>query len=150
MLHLRETFLGREDLNLSGKLLAELPGILRWALEGLDRLENSGQFTSPMSSADLRDVVEASGSPIKAFVEECCEFGSDLTVEVSGLFAAWQMWNSMQGGQSYNMAHFGRQMMSAYPKLQKKQIRVGEKKPNHYIGIGLKINQTATWINSPI
>jgi putative DNA primase/helicase len=145
MLHMRESFLGREDLQLTEKLLAELPGILRWALEGLDRLEHTGKFTDPMSSVDLRDVVESSGSPIRTFVEECCDLSSDLMVEVSSLYAAWQMWNSMQGGQTYNMAHFGRQMLSAYPKLLKKQVRVGDKKPNHYIGIGLKINQSSLW-----
>jgi len=37
LLHLTESFYGREDPGLSDKLLTELPGILRWAIEGWRR-----------------------------------------------------------------------------------------------------------------
>jgi putative DNA primase/helicase len=38
VLILRESFYGREDHNLSSRLLGELPGILHWSLKGLERL----------------------------------------------------------------------------------------------------------------
>lgn len=150
MLHMRESFLGKEDLTLTDKLLAELPGILRWALEGLDRLEQQSHFTVPISSNDLREVVEEVGSPIKSFIEECCLPGSDLTVEVDSLFQAWQSWNTMQGGQSYTKAHFGKEMFSAFPKLQRKQVRDGDRRTYVYVGIGLKIHQTSMWVNGQL
>jgi putative DNA primase/helicase len=42
LLLLTETFYGREDLGLTGKLLTELPGILNWAVAGWRRLRNVG------------------------------------------------------------------------------------------------------------
>src|SRR5438477_1103215 len=40
------SFVGREDIYLEEKLLAELPGIANWALAGLNRLRTSnGLFT---------------------------------------------------------------------------------------------------------
>ena len=39
------SFYGREDAELEGELIAELPAILRWALAGLDRLKKNAKFT---------------------------------------------------------------------------------------------------------
>ena len=47
LLTLRNSFLGREDLQLTDKLLTELPGILNAALKGLDRLRDRGNFRMP-------------------------------------------------------------------------------------------------------
>ena len=44
---LTESFYGREDLGLTDKLTSELPGILNWALKGLDRLQKRGHFVPP-------------------------------------------------------------------------------------------------------
>ena len=52
ILQMTESFLGREDRTLDDRLRAELPGILAWALEGLDRLLRNGRFTVPRSSED--------------------------------------------------------------------------------------------------
>jgi len=48
---MQASFLGRENTRLTGELLAELPGILSWALDGLDHLA-AGAFTEPASSTD--------------------------------------------------------------------------------------------------
>jgi putative DNA primase/helicase len=45
------SFVNREDRDLTGKLMAELPGILNWALAGLDRLRLCGDFGEPADSA---------------------------------------------------------------------------------------------------
>ena len=47
ILQMTESFLGREDRTLDERLRGELPGILAWALEGLDRLVRNGRFTVP-------------------------------------------------------------------------------------------------------
>src|SRR5690606_34033507 len=68
----RVSFLGREDRELAGKLLAELPSILNWALDGLDRLMTAGRFTEPASSADAAVTMIDAASPMSAFIRECC------------------------------------------------------------------------------
>jgi phage/plasmid-associated DNA primase len=45
---------GRRDIK-GGKLLAELPGILLWAIEGWRRLNGRGHFVVPRSSRELVD-----------------------------------------------------------------------------------------------
>src|SRR5229473_123910 len=49
---LSNSFLGREDTGLFEKLRPELPGILNWALDGLDRLGKRGRLIAPGSAAD--------------------------------------------------------------------------------------------------
>lgn len=41
-----QTFFGHEDIELTNKLLTELPGILNWSIEGLKRLWRRGHFPS--------------------------------------------------------------------------------------------------------
>ena len=66
---------GQEDIGLLDRLLAEIPGITNWALEGLRLLRNAGRFKNPTAGEKiLRDFVYLS-SPIQAFLDECCEVG---------------------------------------------------------------------------
>ena len=52
ILILRESFLGRENRNLTNELLSEIPGIANWALEGLKRLRARGHFIQPDAGKD--------------------------------------------------------------------------------------------------
>ena len=56
------SFEGREDLDLKRKLLAELPGILNWAIDGRAMLREDGRFNPPASAEDLIDDARA-GQP---------------------------------------------------------------------------------------
>jgi len=51
VVQLENSFYGREDRQLTVRLLRELPGILRWALEGWRRLQARGCFAQPASGA---------------------------------------------------------------------------------------------------
>lgn len=53
ILETRRSFAGNEDRKLTAKLLAELPGIFRWATEGWRRLNKRGHFRQPRSSRHL-------------------------------------------------------------------------------------------------
>ena len=64
------SFLGREDIELTKKLRPELPGILNWSVEGYKRLLERGKFELPQSSKlkleELRDL----SSPVKVFFDD--------------------------------------------------------------------------------
>jgi putative DNA primase/helicase len=47
VLVLTNSWLGKEDFCLEERLRTELPEILSWALDGLERLDQQGRFTSP-------------------------------------------------------------------------------------------------------
>ena len=50
ILQLTKSFLDREDRTIESRLVPDMPGILNWALDGLDRLTRNGRFTVPESS----------------------------------------------------------------------------------------------------
>jgi putative DNA primase/helicase len=92
-----ECFLGKEDSDLSRKLIAELPGIFNWAIEGLKRLRKRGRFTMPDSSADvLQEYIEGS-NPLADFLADDCEFYPDFTIEKDELYAGYRKWAEKQG-----------------------------------------------------
>ena len=97
MLTLRESFLGREDPGLTSQLLHKLPGVLIWALEGLERLDTG---TLHGASIVVRRHHHAQGdlvSPVAAFVRERCVVGAQTQVAVSDLFEAWRKWGDDNG-----------------------------------------------------
>ena len=53
ILETKRSWAGKEDRRLTAKLVAELPGILRWAIEGWQRLRKRGHFRQPRSSRYL-------------------------------------------------------------------------------------------------
>jgi putative DNA primase/helicase len=72
ILQMTKSFLGHEDRILDERLRGELPGILAWALAGLDRLVRNGKFTVPSASADATNLMMDLASPVSAFVREKC------------------------------------------------------------------------------
>lgn len=74
MMHVRfpGTVMGREDPTLKTRLLAELPGVLLWAIEGLRRLNANGRFTEPESGRQLAAEVRRQQGPVQPFLEDAC------------------------------------------------------------------------------
>ena len=64
VLTLCNNFYGREDTDLTDKLVTERTGILRWALTGLERLQRRGHFVQPSSSSEAIQELEDLGSPV--------------------------------------------------------------------------------------
>ena len=72
ILRLTQSFYGKEDLELTNKLLKELPGILKWSLAGLDRLRARGYFRMPEASKATLQAFESLSNPIGVFIEDRC------------------------------------------------------------------------------
>ncbi len=99
LLHLRfpNSFIGREEIGLTDRLLTELPGILNWALAGLAALSTRGDFTLPPSAADAAADTERASNPARAFVEDCCEIDGRTEIELHILFQAYELWCTGEG-----------------------------------------------------
>lgn len=140
VLNIVPSFYGREDLGLSARLLKELPGILLWALEGLDRLRARGHFRQPASASDAVAQLETLGSPIKAFVADRCELVPGASVDVRTLYSEWCRWAEGQGREKPGTAAiFGRNLSSAFPGVTTTRPRVNGEQVKHYSGIRLKV-----------
>ena len=133
---LTESFYGREDKRLTDKLLAELPGILNWAIEGWQRLRERGTFVQPSSVEDgLRDMEDLS-SPVGAFVRERCDVAAGLRTWVDDLYSAWREWCGADGRITVTTKQtFGRDLMAAAPGVVSRQSTSGLR---FYQGIALK------------
>jgi putative DNA primase/helicase len=138
ILRMTESFLGREDLTLEPRLRPELPAILGWALEGLDRLTTNGRFTEPQSSRDAASLMMDMASPVSAFVRERCIRASSESVLVDDIYSAWKTWAEQNGHPHEAKSTFGRDLRAAVPELKLTQPRTGEGRERRYQGLSLK------------
>jgi len=77
VLRTRISFFGREDTGLEAKLSGEMPGILRWAIEGRIRLKARGHFLQPrLGLADIENMLDAN-NPVRSFVKSFTERWSE-------------------------------------------------------------------------
>jgi putative DNA primase/helicase len=69
-LQFRNSFAGREDVNLRSKLIAELPGIAAYCLGAYQRLLARGHFVQPASADELERAVASASDPFTAMAME--------------------------------------------------------------------------------
>jgi putative DNA primase/helicase len=138
ILQMTKSFLGREDRTLDSRLRAELPSILAWALQGLDRLNANGKFTVPGSSEDAANLMADLASPVSAFVRDRCVRGPDKSVPADRLYDAWRSWAEDNGHHAGAKSTFGRDLRAVAPELKVTQPRVNGGRERHYERIGLQ------------
>jgi len=136
VLKLTKSFLGQEDTTLTDRLSEELPALLNWSLDGLDRLQRRGHFRQPNSAKGAIKQLEELGSPISQFLEDQCKLGPEFSIPTDRLFKAWKMWSDSQGIQPGSMSVFGRALSSFAPSVEKKRPRKAGRK-SRYMGIKL-------------
>ena len=134
----RNSFIGREDRHREDKLQAELPGISRFALEGLVRLRKQGEFTKPQISRDIEADFARLVSPLKAFVEDRCEVRPGLQIERDRLWDSWKQWCEDNGHLAGSRELLGCRLRAMIPNLDTVKARDGERRVRSYIGLGLR------------
>lgn len=70
MLDFKQSFFGREDVNLREKLEVELPGIANRCLAAYRRLRERGRLIQPKAGLSLVERVEAKVNPYAAFMRD--------------------------------------------------------------------------------
>ena len=131
------TYEGREDFGLLDRLLTEIPGITNWALAGLRKLREAGRFQNPaVGEKILRDFVYLS-SPVKAFLDECCEVDCQAGVCRKDLQLAWQFWCEENGHMPGSKADFGRKLRAVVPRIDDERRRINGGREWWYVGVTL-------------
>jgi putative DNA primase/helicase len=140
VLPLTRSWYGVEDTRLTDKLLAELPGILLWAIAGWQRLRQRGHFEPPESGRKLVRDMEDLASPIGVFLRECCELGPGYMVPVRDLWTRWASWCEAQGNEKGRGTRqtLGRDLRAALPMVDTRQLRDGDERTRVYIGIRIR------------
>jgi len=88
-----------KDKTMPAKLLAELPGILNWALAGCLRWQREG-LTTPACVTAATETYRAEEDMIGHFLEECTAADPSDRVLVSSFYQAFNAWE-MRGGIKY-------------------------------------------------
>lgn len=132
-LTLRRSFLGRENTRLTEELRTELPSILNWALDGLERLQARGRFTEPRSSNDAIVALQDLASPVAAFVRDRCERHGEVGCEA--LYAEWKRWADENGHRPGSAQNFGRDLRAAVPGMRVVRPRDDAHRQRRYAGI---------------
>ena len=140
ILRFTESFYGREDTGLTERLLGELPGILNWAVEGWQRLNERGRFVVPSSVRDVVEEIEDLSSPVAAFVRDECVVGPRHRVWVADLYEAWKYWCEREGRTLVSTKQsFGRDLAAAVSGISRRR---GSENQPFYEGIELKGEQS--------
>lgn len=150
------SFVGREDIHLEEKLLAELPGIANWALAGLRRLRAAGgRFTLGEGHKRLAGQYAADTSPIMAWVRSEmvvhrradpgdlppeCLTRENVSIAKSDAYDLYCDWCESHDVEPTRPAWFGRDLKTLVPKLQ--EGREGNARVYVYKGIGIRQSST--------
>ena len=139
--------LGNRDVFIENKLEKELPGILNWAIEGLDRLVHQGFFTQSERSDKLLKEYKEEAMPITEFIEDNISYGGSLELVRDDAYAEYVQW-TRDAGINYVMTRA--QMFKVlreefkikkgyYPEEAKRSIN--GKLQRVFVGMGLGIEQ---------
>lgn len=138
-----ESFIDREDFGLERRIISELPGIVKWALEGLADLRRVGHFSETDTGLALKREMAEISNPIRLFIEECCEFSEDGWVATDELHEQYVMWAEPRKYHLPSPAIFARDLNAAYPDsvICAKQKRIGSKVRRGFQGLRLGVDR---------
>jgi len=143
LLSFPNSFYDKEDRTLESRLLSELPGILNWAMDGKRRLENQRHFTESVRSKELRRDIEDLSSPLREFMDTCCEFGANFTVPTTDIYDDYKRWWAMEMGQQQpiSVKRFAIDLRAAEARIQSDRIYCGKRKQTVRGFVGIKLGK---------
>ena len=113
----------KRDQNLENKLIAELPGILNWALEGLKDYLKVGLKT-PEAVAKATAEYRKENDSLESFIAECCETGKLKVCKNSELYPNYVNFCNMSGLSPLSQTKFSPEMNSK-PGISSKKSKFG-------------------------
>lgn len=124
----------------------EVPGILRWAIIGLDRLRENKRFSSSEKSTSEMDDYQRETNPAREFLTDHLEAKSEESVINCGwlyrLYVHWCAYN----GHNKPLANtsFGKEVARCFPN-SKRERQGGGSRPWVYKGVWFLVNDVHGW-----
>ena len=106
LLYFAQGHLGKEDLGLENRLRGQLPGFVRRALEGLDRLRARGHFHEPASSAEERAASEEIENPMVGIQGDVLDLVPDSEESCTVVHHTMRDWREENGLKKMSTASF--------------------------------------------
>ncbi len=129
------------DPQLMEKLIAELPGILRWAVQGCLDWQRDGLVVPEavrVATAGYRSEMDVVG----AFIDECCVVGPNYKVSAAALYDAYKDWCDENGEHPLKKKRLGMQ-------LTERGFEGKKGAGNQSIRCGLALGETTHLKDSP-
>jgi putative DNA primase/helicase len=136
---MQESFAGREDPDLTAKLVAECPGILNLALEALRVVRARDGLFQCKSGREMSESLQKLSSDVSAFVEEVCIVGPEHEIFVRDLFLRWQQW-CVERGVHHNWGEnqFTAKLRAVCPKMTDSRPRDTPTRLTKLYGIAIR------------
>jgi putative DNA primase/helicase len=133
---------------LAEMLKKELPGILNWALEGLQKLNDAGGFTIPDSHADYIEQYRRSSDPCRAFLLEGYIYSPNGEgVACNEVYQQYKSFCEVNGFHFVSNSTFGQAVRRIFPETDK--LRTGQRgqRENIYQGLVPCVSQVSQQIS---
>jgi len=114
-----QDFSACKDKDLEAKLLAELPGIFQWALEGYRRLWERDDFETPPAMRNIIQDIRRSSSSVAAFFEDECAVasgGGGQFVTNAALYEAYKRYCADNGKKPFSSDVFFKELRRVAPR----------------------------------
>jgi putative DNA primase/helicase len=98
------------DVDLPVKLMAELPGILNWAIEGLMRLALNGRFTKSVASEEAKLQYREEANPVAQWVNTMTVRTNYPATLQGALFKEYTRWCQEQNERAITSTQFGKDL----------------------------------------
>jgi putative DNA primase/helicase len=98
------------DVDLPVKLMAELPGILNWAIEGLMRLALNGRFTKSVASEEAKLQYREEANPVAQWVNTMTVRTNYPATLQGALFKEYTRWRQEQNERAITSTQFGKDL----------------------------------------
>lgn len=108
----------QKDRTLKYKLVKELPGILRWAIDGCLLWQKEG-LAMPRTVQQATDAYRAEMDVISGFLESCCVVGQQYEENASRLYAAYCSWAEANNEYVMSSTKFGTELSKRFEKVRR-------------------------------
>jgi putative DNA primase/helicase len=135
-----QSFFGREDTSLKGKLCRELPGIAQRAIAAYRAAKGRGWLIQPKAGLALKAEVEANADPFMAFMNECLVVDGNASVACGAVWVKWQFWCQSNGqGALLKSISDPSKLTKRLKKVQGLSgLQTTSNHPRNYLGLRLK------------
>jgi len=99
-----------KDNSLKERLLKELPGILRWCIEGAMAYAAAGRLEIPAQLFTQREAKQADFDPLRDFMTACVDLDATACCPAVDLRRAYERFSEMNGMDPLNITAFGRRL----------------------------------------
>ena len=136
---MQESFMGKEDTNLSNKLIAECPGILNLALAALDQVRARDGLIQCKSGQNMAESLQKLSSDVSVFVEEVCVVGPEHEILCRDLFHRWQSWCEERGVRhNWGENQFSAKLRAVLPRITDSRPRETPTRLTKLYGVAIR------------